>query len=93
MDRAESEIKLEQQKRAEAEETEADTRDQLSGVKSALGSQVMQLDQQCTQLQSDKVGHRERSTPVIVNVYMYMCTCTCVCTCTVHVYVHVHVCA
>ena len=55
-------MKEEQQRRAEAEEMVANTRDQLSGVKSALGAQVMELDQQlsrsqeqCSQLQAGKV--------------------------------------
>ena len=55
-------MKEEQQRRAEAEEMVANTRDQLSGVKNALGAQVMELDQQlsrsqeqCSQLQAGKV--------------------------------------
>ena len=64
LDQAESQIKLEQQKKADAEEDAANMRDQLGGVKSALGSQVMELDrrlkasqEQCTQLETEKVGH------------------------------------
>lgn len=64
LDQAESQIKLEQQKRADAEEDAANMRDQLGGVKSALGSQVMELDrqlkasqEQCTQLETEKVSH------------------------------------
>ena len=59
---AESQIREEEQKRASAEESLVDTRDQLAGVKSALGSQVMELDgqlktsqQQCSQLSQEKV--------------------------------------
>ena len=68
LDQAESDIRVEQQKRATAEEVVGDMRDQLSGVKSALGSQVMQLDKQCTQLQTDKVrmeGEMSLSLPCI----------------------------
>lgn len=75
LDQAESQIKLEQQKRADAEEDAANLRDQLGGVKSALGSQVMELDrrlkasqEQCTQLETEKVGHY---TPH----YIAMCQC------------------
>ena len=63
MDVAESQIKEEEQKKASAEETVADMRDQLAGVKSALGSQVMELDDQlktsqqlCSQLTEEKVS-------------------------------------
>ena len=62
LDHAESEIKSEQQKRADADEAVANMRDQLEGVRSALSSQVMDLDQQlsgsqeqCSELQRDKV--------------------------------------
>ena len=63
LDEAESQIKQEQQKRSEAEETVVNMKDQLSGVKSALGSQVMELDtklkisqQQSSLLQTEKVN-------------------------------------
>ena len=62
LDHAESEIKSEQQKRADADEAVANMQDQLEGVRSALSSQVMDLDQQlsgsqeqCSELQRDKV--------------------------------------
>ena len=64
LDDAESQIRQEQQKRNEAEEAVGNMRDQLAGVKSALGSQVIELDgqlktsqQQCSQLQIQKVIH------------------------------------
>ena len=60
---AESQIREEEQKRAAAEEAVVDMRDQLTGVKSALGSQVMELDEQlkasqqtCSQLTQEKVS-------------------------------------
>ena len=75
LDQAESQIKLEQQKKADAEEDAANMRDQLGGVKSALGSQVMELDrrlkasqEQCTQLETEKVGH-------FTLRYIAMCQC------------------
>ena len=62
MDVAESQIREEEQKRASAEESLVDMRDQLAGVKSALGTQVMELDRQlktsqrqCSQLSQEKV--------------------------------------
>ena len=76
LDHAESEIKLEQEKRAGAEEDVANLRDQLAGVKTALSLQVMELDQQltgcreqCSQLQTEKVS------PVASFLSLYVCVC------------------